>query len=432
MKIGLFGGSFNPVHIGHLRAAEIFCGKQELDTLYVVPAHVSPFKTQENSLYISDTDRLNMARLCFSHLESRTKVTVSDAEIRRGGTSYTVDTVNQLLEQTGQSKIYMLVGSDMFLCLDKWKNAQELFEKCVICTLSRNSGEFDTLRAKSEEYFSRFGAHTEIYSDEPLEVSATQIRSLFAFGKGENCRNMLTADVFEYIIENKLFTGKADKENKAFTHEPTSVETLESIREKIPALLTQKRLVHTLSVEKQALEIAAPLFENLGIGKKYLSDISAAALLHDITKRLTLTEQKRLCLKYFIQTDSVSADSPNLLHSKTAAFLSRDLFGINDTVFGAVFCHTTGKADMNIFEKIIFLSDYIEPTRKQQVCADAREKFLNDAKQNGFNMRVLDAAVTDSLNSTLCYLLSTQNPVAAETIQARNHLILQYSHKKLL
>ena len=164
----------------------------------------------------------------------------------------------------------------------------------------------------------------------------------------------------------------------------------------------------------------------------WIGALIGAALLHDITKKLPLTEQKRLCLKYGIHTDSVSADSSNLLHSKTAAFLSRDIFGINDIVFGAVFNHTTGKAGMNVFEKIIFLSDYIEPTRKQQVCADAREKFLNDAKQNGFNMRVLDTAVADSLDSTLLYLLSTKNPIAAETIQARNHLILQYSRKKLL
>lgn len=432
MKIGLFGGSFNPVHIGHLRAAEIFCQKQELDSLYVVPAHVSPFKTEKDSLYISDADRLNMARLCFSHLESGTKVNVSDMEISRGGTSYTIDTVNALLEKTGQNKIYMLVGSDMFLSLEKWKSFEELFEKCVICTLSRNADELNLLRAKSKEYFLRYGAQTEIYSDEPLEVSATRIRSLFACGKGENCRNMLTADVFEYIIENRLFTESADKAENLFTHEPTSSSTLERIRGKIPEFLTPKRLIHTLSVEKQALEIAEPMFEKLGIDKEYLSDISAAALLHDITKKLPLTEQKRLCLEYGIHTDSVSADSSNLLHSKTAAFLSRDIFGINDIVFGAVFNHTTGKAGMNVFEKIIFLSDYIEPTRKQQVCADAREKFLNDAKQNGFNMRVLDTAVADSLDSTLLYLLSTKNPIAAETIQARNHLILQYSRKKLL
>ena len=138
-----------------------------------------------------------------------------------------------------------------------------------------------------------------------------------------------------------------------FNHIPTSKETLEEIRKALPSYIAEKRLIHTLSVEREALKLSKILFEYLGISKEYFSDISAAALLHDITKYYPLERQLEICKENGIDVDKESMSNSAVLHSRTGAYIARQKFGINDTVFSAIFCHTTGKEDMNIIDKII-------------------------------------------------------------------------------
>ncbi len=211
--------------------------------------------------------------------------------------------------------------------------------------------------------------------------------------------------------------------SNSFTHKETSEEILLKIRSVLPCYLTEKRLSHTLSVEKEALNIAEKLFTYLGIDKKYLSDISAAALLHDITKKLSLDEQLGLCLRYKIVIDYISANSCNLLHSKTAAYLAKSEFNINDVVFSAIYNHTTGKENMNIFDKIIFLADYIEPERTHKACIDARVSFYSKLYTEKNIYDVLDNSVLKSLNDTLIYLFNTGKPTDIQTVKARNYLL---------
>ena len=214
--------------------------------------------------------------------------------------------------------------------------------------------------------------------------------------------------------------------NEAFTHIPTSVKSLEAIRLAIPSFISGKRLCHTHSVEKEALKLSEILFCHLGIDKKYLSDISAAALLHDITKYLPDDEQKELCIKYGVEFDKNNASSA-LLHSKTAAVISREHFAINDYVFTAIFYHTTGKENMNLFEKIIFIADYIEETRTQKVCIKAREYFYSSIKNSNNPIKALDMTIIMSLDSTLSYLESKGLVIDSQTIKARNFLLAEYA-----
>ena len=198
MKIGLFGGSFNPVHIGHLRAAEIFCQKQELDSLYVVPAHVSPFKTEKDSLYVSDADRLNMARLCFSHLESGTKVNVSDMEISRGGTSYTINTVRALRELYPEENFFLLIGGDMLFSFDKWYKYESLLKETKVCAAARDG---DSL-ADMMEYANELG-RIKVLPTQAVEMSSTQVRE--AAAAGQDISGMVPQGVAEYIREKGLY-----------------------------------------------------------------------------------------------------------------------------------------------------------------------------------------------------------------------------------
>ena len=212
-----------------------------------------------------------------------------------------------------------------------------------------------------------------------------------------------------------------------FTHIPTSKETLETIRKALPSYIYEKRLLHTLSVEKEALKLADILFEYLGIPKEYLSDISAAALLHDITKHFPLEKQVEICEEYGISIDENSKANAAVLHSRTGAFKAKEEFGINDTVFSSIFCHTTGKEDMNIFEKIIFIADYIEETRTHSSCIKAREYFYGSLPKEENKLKLLDKTIMMSLDATLSYLEEQGAYSDSQTIKARNFLLAEYA-----
>lgn len=209
----------------------------------------------------------------------------------------------------------------------------------------------------------------------------------------------------------------------SFCHEPTSNAVLDDIRKKIPEFLSGHRLLHTYSVEAEAVELAKIFFYCLGIDNKYINDISAAALLHDITKQFSHDRQAEICKKHSISSDCSQA----VLHSRTGAYAAKEYFGINDTVFSAIFCHTTGKANMNIFEKIIFIADYIEPLRTHASCVSARNYFYENIYNNN-KIFVLNKTILMSIDSTLDFLISKENEIDIETIKARNSVLSELAN----
>ena len=216
-------------------------------------------------------------------------------------------------------------------------------------------------------------------------------------------------------------------ENNVFIHSPTSVETLCKIRAALPSYISGKRLMHTYSVEKEALKLAEILFPELSVDRKYLSDISAAALLHDITKRYSIEEHTKVCCDKNIPVCKYELTRGFTLHAKTGAFVARDIFGINDIVFSAIYCHTTGKEDMSIFDKIIFIADYIEETRTAKECIAARDYFYSNAEKSEDKLLLLNLTIIKALKATVSYLLDSNSPVECETINTLNFLLAEYA-----
>lgn len=211
-----------------------------------------------------------------------------------------------------------------------------------------------------------------------------------------------------------------------FNHVPTTGETLEKIQRLLPSFIDGKRLSHTFSVEKEALTLCDIFFPELGIDKKYKNDISAAALLHDITKYLSNDEHKEI-LKNNGECYSSDDLSEGVLHAFTGAYKAREFFGINDFVFSAIYFHTTGKENMNIFDKIIFIADYIEETRTHAQCIKAREYFYSNIEKAGDKMEILDRTILMSLQSTLNFLESKGLKVNPLTNKARIFLLAEYA-----
>ena len=205
MRTGFMGGTFSPPHIGHLLSAKAFIEEMKLDKLIIIPAKVSPFKVNTEAT-ASDRDRMEMTRLCFLPLDSeKCKVEVSDIEMSKNGTSYTIETINELKKLYPDDEIIMFVGSDMFLSLERWKNAEEIFKKCSIYTRVRQSNERRIMLDFKEKYREKYGARVYFSDDEEIIVSSTDVRCALSSKNIETCRNLLTDEVLGYIIKGGLY-----------------------------------------------------------------------------------------------------------------------------------------------------------------------------------------------------------------------------------
>lgn len=201
MKIGIYGGTFDPPHIGHINALKAFVDAFDFDKVFVIPVFMPPHKNQHSQT--SPTDRLNMSKLAFEPLSE--KVIVSDMEIKREGKSYTVDTIRSFKEM-GYDDIYFLCGTDMILTLGNWYNPAYIFENASIVYARReNDREISIdIEGKIKEYKEKFGAKIFNLNIEVLEASSTEIREDLCKGS----TSFLTSDVISYIKKQGLYCNE--------------------------------------------------------------------------------------------------------------------------------------------------------------------------------------------------------------------------------
>lgn len=196
-RVGLYGGTFSPPHVGHVHAATEFERAMELELLYIMPANVPPHKTV--AYPIPPSDRLEMCRLAFGEVPD---TVVSDFEISRDCVSYTVDTLRMLYEQYG--RVFMLCGDDMLLTLDRWRAPEEIFRMAHVVCMRRYDTDSAPLLEKAEEYKSRFGAQVTFIDSKPLPVSSTEIRGMLK--NSDACAaEYLAPAVLEYIRNKGLY-----------------------------------------------------------------------------------------------------------------------------------------------------------------------------------------------------------------------------------
>ena len=198
MRIGIYGGTFAPPHIGHVAAAQAFMTQMKLDILYVIPAGIPPHKQ-----VAADDDprhRLRMCELAFANVEG---VIVSDCEIRRSGKSYTVDTLREFYAP--EHRLFLLCGTDMMLTLDQWREPEEIFRLCYPIYIRREEDrELDAkIIARIGEYQKRFGAIVRRVVAPPIVLSSTDVRT--AVKKGDAFGHMVAPAVADYIREHGLY-----------------------------------------------------------------------------------------------------------------------------------------------------------------------------------------------------------------------------------
>lgn len=380
MTIAIYGGSFNPPHIGHVNVAEKVSEYFRPEKFYIIPAGTPPHKAMAADS-ASDAQRLEMCRLAFSGLNAE----ISDMEMRREGKSYTADTLMELQKVHPGQELILVMGTDMFLSLDTWNRAEFILKTAHICVLRRDE-EKAAIDEKAAEYSEKYESTVTFIAAEPVPAASSDIRKLLKLRKG---RELLPESVYEYIIRNRLFGACAE---------------WEWLRKRAYSFLKPKRIAHVAGCESEAVSLA----RRWGADEELAAE---AAILHDITKRLSLKEQLILCEKYDIITDTLEAKSEKLLHSKTGAAVAADMFGVSAQVENAIRWHTTGKPDMTKLEKIIYLADYIEPTRDFEGVETLRALAYED----------LDKALVLGFEMSLEDLKSYGVPPHKNTIDALEH-----------
>lgn len=359
MRIAVFGGSFDPVHIEHTRIAAAAIEELRLDKLVVMPAHMPPHKP--GKILSPDFNRLEMCRLAFSE---QPNVEISDYEMTRGGTSYTYLTCQYFREKYPNADIFWLVGTDMLRDFPTWKNTSEILD-CVTLAVCGRAEKENWLEKERADFYARFQKEFAFVSYNGADVSSTEIRVLA--GAGMPLTPFVESNVEKYIQEKGLYyIPNADRAlNLEKPHRKAH-----SIR---VANLAAARAVSLRMNEKQAIE---------------------AALFHDCAKNL---EADSPYLKEFCAPSKWGKVPVSVVHQFAGAYVAETFLGVKDAdVLNAIRFHTSARPNMSELEKLIFLSDMLESERSYEGVDELRTLFWD---KNG-----LDVCLTESLRQTLLFL----------------------------
>lgn len=334
MRIAIYGGSFNPPHLGHLEAAKTANEALKPDKLLIIPDNIPPHKEMCAGSPTAE-ERFKLCEAMFSEIQN---AEISDMELKREGKSYTSQTVDALRELYPDDELVLIIGTDMLLTFDSWFRAEYLMRECTLAALKRENGDDEALAEKAQYLKTEYSAKITIIPHTALPMSSSEIREGLPKRLGAD---KLSDSVYSLIIKHRFYNAKPD---------------FEWLRQKAYAWLDERRIPHVQGCEQEAVRLALRYGEDT-------ENAAVSGILHDITKKLKHKDQLILCEKYDIICDNAVLENPKLMHAITGAAVARELFGVSDEVYSAIRYHTTGKPDMTKLQKIIYLADYIEPTR---------------------------------------------------------------------
>ncbi len=373
MNIGIYGGTFNPPHLGHLAAAQAAIDTLNLDKLILVPAATPPHKSLPEGSPLQG-NRLEMTQLMADFMRQPDVVEVSAMEMERQGESYTVDTLRTLRGQYPDAQLWLLMGTDMFYTLHQWRDPQEIFRLADVCAFGREVGDvekFDDHRTFLEEKFGGRVATLAIPS--LVEVSSTQLRDNLVLGGGGE---FLPTTVYGYILRHGLYGTQLDltqlDENK--------------LRACSLSMVRAKRIAHIMGTEETAVQLA----KHWGGDE---TDARRAGIIHDCTKYWSKEKHLAFCEQFKFPLDDLERNTEKLLHAKSGACMAKYIFGENDAVCNAIAYHTTARADMTLLEKILYMADYMEPNRDFDGVEQLRQLAFSDLDRGvlmGVDMTIAD------------------------------------------
>jgi nicotinate-nucleotide adenylyltransferase len=388
-QIGILGGTFQPIHLGHMDMALSALSVLNLDEVLLMPDRIPPHKDLPEGA--TDAQRLEMIRLSAQKYKG---LTVSDMELMRPGKSYTADTLALLADRLPNAQLYFIMGSDMLRSLPSWYKPEQV---CALARLVcvRRQGNIGGEEESAKKLAQTYGAKVTLFP--PVrEVSSTEIRTRARLGLP--LENLVEPTVEQYICAHGLYA-------------PAPIP---SLTHRLKTELSPKRFTHTIGVVMTAERMA----EHLHCTPE---QARLCALLHDCAKELPMQEQYALAQR--AKGSLLPTDIDPIVHAPAGSVLAREKYGIeDDQVLEAIRLHTTGESVMSLLDKILFLADMVEPGRHFEGVQQIRQAALNAR-----NLEELDMAMMLAFRHNLCYIDTNHQPLhpaslrAMETLEKQSH-----------
>ena len=352
MSIAVYGGCFNPPHLGHRAAAQCAWESLRPDRLLILPDREPPHKQQARGEPAA-LERLELCRLGFQGLEG---VEVSDLSFQREGPSYMSDSLRLLQERFPDQELILILGADMLPGIEQWHEAGEVLHRCSLAILTRDGVGERELEPQARLLRQKYGTRVCFLPNPPVAVSSAGLRCLLPHRQGWD---LVTPEVYARIVEKRWYETQV---------------SLSWLRGQVYPMLKTSRVAHVRGCEKAAFRLA----------KKWGADpdlAMEAAIMHDMTKRWSTQEQIAYCEKQGIPLGEAELRSPQVLHAITASVEARRLFGSSDAVCQAIRWHTTGKPMMSLLEQIVYLADVTEETRDFPGVEELRGESLRNIEK---------------------------------------------------
>ena len=383
-RIGIYGGTYNPPHIGHMRAAAHGVKALELDRLLLVPSSISPHKElPEDSA--TARERLEMLSMSARGIE---KAEVSDIELRREGASYTVDTVEQLRRENPEAELFLMMGTDMFISFLNWVEPERIMKAASLAVFYRGDKKEKQAVEAQKARLEAMGARVCLVENPVTAISSTNLRRMLVFGCADA---FLCPGVGDYVRAHGLY----------HTDEDWKQLPMERLEQVVIELLNPNRVAHVLGCRDTAVELA----KHWGAD---VTDAARAGILHDITKAIDGPLQLTLCDAYGILLSKFSQENPKTLHALTGSLVADQIFGEKPEVVEAIRYHTTGRPNMGLLEKILYIADYIEP------CRD----FPGVEELRAAAYRNIDEAMLMGMEMTMAHVARQGQQLAQATVDA--------------
>ena len=376
MRYAVLGGSFNPVHMGHLFLADTVLSKLDYGRVILVPAFQSPFKIRAEGA--SPEDRMEMLAASIS---GDPRLTIDDCEIRRQGVSYTIDTIADIIARyRPEGKPALILGDDLASAFHKWRKPDAIAELADIIIARR-------IPAGSP---AAFPYPSTALDNEIMDLSSRLVREKIC--RGENWRFLVPQGARQIIEDRRLygFTGDGDS---------ALAEISSRLENEVRAVLNPARYSHS----RNTALLARDLCRRFGADpqKGYL-----AGIVHDICKAQGEKELIRLAHHDGKGLSQLEKKKPGLLHARAAAVLMKEKYGITDReILEAIQLHTTGARDMGVLAKIVYIADKIEISRT------GVDPALRDMAASAD----LDAFFSAVLDNTVTYLRSRELEISTGT-----------------
>lgn len=405
-KVGILGGTFNPVHHAHLAMAQAAMEQYKLDKVLFLPSKNPPHK--EKSEIVSDEHRTRMIQFA---IEGIPEFSFSDFELRRDGITYTSDTLSLLKEKHPDWDIYFIIGGDSLLSFEKWHKPEIILQYCTVLAAPRKGMKYSEAEKLCKKISRKLSGNIVPFRMKQLRISSRQIRKRVK--KGKTLTGLCPVSVSRYIKLHGLY-GR-----QPFCYSPGCLEK-QDIYDCLSSTLKPGRYFHTLGVAHTAALLAG----FYGDSEEDIRRAEIAGLLHDCAKYFTGQEQISLCEKAEIDISPVERKNPALIHGKLGAFLAETRYGIRDhEIISAIRYHTTGRPDMGLLEKIIYVADYMEPNRHMSCTPHS----LNEVRKMCF--QDLDKGLFMILENTLNYLSSGENVIDEMSSRAYEYYKKQQTEK---